>query len=158
LLQSGGREADVLSARCQGRRGAQDAIQLPCAAPIKCPSTPGSTQPQTDPCPADAAGQSLLRPVAAGSTAVTGRPLLASIWPVTPADSPPLVVADLGSGEGLLSELLARRAKRVIAVDNSEKMVTYGPAKLKKRAQELEFRLGTWRIRLWKAALLTWQS
>jgi ArsR family transcriptional regulator len=32
---------------------------------------------------------------------------------------PPLVIADLGSGEGLLSELLARRAKKVIAVDNS---------------------------------------
>src|SRR5688572_2880338 len=36
---------------------------------------------------------------------------------------PPLTIADLGSGEGLLSELLARRAKKVIAVDNSEKMV-----------------------------------
>src|SRR5450756_3076110 len=35
---------------------------------------------------------------------------------------PPLVVADLGAGEGLLSELLARRAKKVIAVDNSEKI------------------------------------
>jgi DNA-binding transcriptional ArsR family regulator len=34
---------------------------------------------------------------------------------------PPLVVADLGSGEGLLSELLARRSKKVIAVDNSER-------------------------------------
>jgi len=34
---------------------------------------------------------------------------------------PPLVVADLGAGEGLLSELLARRCKKVIAVDNSKK-------------------------------------
>ncbi len=34
---------------------------------------------------------------------------------------PPLVVADLGSGEGLIGELLARRCKKVIAVDNSEK-------------------------------------
>lgn len=34
---------------------------------------------------------------------------------------PPLVVADLGAGEGLLSELLARRCKKVIAVDNSER-------------------------------------
>ena len=42
---------------------------------------------------------------------------------------PPLVVADLGSGEGLLSELLARRAKKVIAVDNSEKMVAFGANK-----------------------------
>src|SRR4051812_48816223 len=39
---------------------------------------------------------------------------------------PPLVVADLGAGEGAVSQLLARRAKHVIAVDNSEKMVEYG--------------------------------
>src|SRR5262252_7706199 len=32
---------------------------------------------------------------------------------------PRLTVADLGAGEGLLSGLLARRCKRVIAVDNS---------------------------------------
>src|SRR5579871_2297365 len=56
---------------------------------------------------------------------------------------PPLVVADLGSGEGLLSELLARRAKKVIAVDNSEKMVTFGASKAKKNGlKNLEFRLG----------------
>jgi ArsR family transcriptional regulator len=56
---------------------------------------------------------------------------------------PPLVVADLGSGEGLLSELLARRAKKVIAVDNSEKMVTFGANKAKKnKIKNLEFRLG----------------
>ena len=39
---------------------------------------------------------------------------------------PPLVVADLGAGEGTFSQLLAQRAKKVIAVDNSEKMVEYG--------------------------------
>jgi ArsR family transcriptional regulator len=56
---------------------------------------------------------------------------------------PPLVVADLGSGEGLLGELLARRAKKVIAVDNSERMVTFGAAKAKKNGlKNLEFRLG----------------
>jgi ubiquinone/menaquinone biosynthesis C-methylase UbiE len=56
---------------------------------------------------------------------------------------PPLVIADLGSGEGLLSELLARRAKKVIAVDNSEKMVTFGANKAKKNGiKNLEFRLG----------------
>jgi ArsR family transcriptional regulator len=56
---------------------------------------------------------------------------------------PPLVVADLGSGEGLLSELLARRCKRVIAVDNSEKIVAFGTAKAKKNGlKNLEFRLG----------------
>jgi ubiquinone/menaquinone biosynthesis C-methylase UbiE/DNA-binding transcriptional ArsR family regulator len=56
---------------------------------------------------------------------------------------PPLVVADLGSGEGLLSELLARRCKKVIAVDNSEKIVAFGSAKAKKNGlRNLEFRLG----------------
>src|SRR3954469_23578505 len=56
---------------------------------------------------------------------------------------PPVVVADLGAGEGLLSELLARRAKKVIAVDNSEKIVAFGIAKAKKNGlKNLEFRLG----------------
>jgi ArsR family transcriptional regulator len=56
---------------------------------------------------------------------------------------PPLVVADLGAGEGLLSELLARRCKKVIAVDNSEKIVAFGVAKAKKNGlKNLEFRLG----------------
>ena len=39
---------------------------------------------------------------------------------------PPLVIADLGAGEGTLSQLLAQRAQRVIAVDNSENMVAFG--------------------------------
>src|SRR5438093_536137 len=56
---------------------------------------------------------------------------------------PPLIVADLGSGEGLLSELLARRCKKVIAVDNSDKIVAFGAAKAKKNGlKNLEFRLG----------------
>src|SRR2546423_8258489 len=56
---------------------------------------------------------------------------------------PPVVVADLGSGEGLLSELLARKAKKVIAVDNSEKIVAFGANKAKKNGlKNLEFRLG----------------
>src|SRR5580704_4661200 len=56
---------------------------------------------------------------------------------------PPLTVADLGSGEGLLSELLARRCKKVIAVDNSEKIVAFGKAKAKKNGlKNLEFRQG----------------
>ena len=56
---------------------------------------------------------------------------------------PPLTVADLGSGEGLLSELLARRCKRVIAVDNSERMVEFGARKARKNGlKNLEFRLG----------------
>jgi ArsR family transcriptional regulator len=56
---------------------------------------------------------------------------------------PPLVVADLGAGEGLLSELLARRCQEVIAVDNSEKIVEFGIAKAKRNGlKNLEFRLG----------------
>jgi ubiquinone/menaquinone biosynthesis C-methylase UbiE len=56
---------------------------------------------------------------------------------------PPLVVADLGSGEGLVSELLAHRARKVIAVDNSEKIVAFGAAKAKRNGiKNLEFRLG----------------
>jgi ArsR family transcriptional regulator len=56
---------------------------------------------------------------------------------------PPITVADLGSGEGLLSELLARRCAKVIAVDNSEKMVEFGAKKAKKNGlKNLEFRLG----------------
>jgi len=56
---------------------------------------------------------------------------------------PPLTVADLGSGEGLLSELLARRCKKVIAVDNSGKMVAFGANKARKNGlKNLEFRLG----------------
>lgn len=56
---------------------------------------------------------------------------------------PPLEVADLGSGEGLLAELLARRCRRVIAVDNSEKIVKFGAARARKNGiKNLEFRLG----------------
>jgi ubiquinone/menaquinone biosynthesis C-methylase UbiE len=56
---------------------------------------------------------------------------------------PPLDVADLGSGEGLVSELLALRARKVIAVDNSEKIVAFGAAKARKNGiKNLEFRLG----------------
>ena len=56
---------------------------------------------------------------------------------------PSITVADLGAGEGLLSELLARRCKKVIAVDNSEKIVAFGAQKAKKNGlKNLEFRLG----------------
>ena len=56
---------------------------------------------------------------------------------------PPLAVADLGSGEGLLAELLARSCQQVIAVDNSEKMVEFGARKARKNGlKNLEFRLG----------------
>ncbi len=56
---------------------------------------------------------------------------------------PPLVIADLGAGEGTLSQLLAQRAQRVIAVDNSEKMVSYGAELSRQHGfTNLEFRLG----------------
>src|SRR6476659_10061143 len=56
---------------------------------------------------------------------------------------PSITVADLGAGEGLLSELLARSCKKVIAVDNSEKIVAFGAAKAKKNGlKNLEFRQG----------------
>jgi ArsR family transcriptional regulator len=56
---------------------------------------------------------------------------------------PPLEIADLGAGEGTLSLLLAQRAKRVIAVDNSEKMVEYGRClSQRNEVQNLDYRLG----------------
>jgi ubiquinone/menaquinone biosynthesis C-methylase UbiE/DNA-binding MarR family transcriptional regulator len=56
---------------------------------------------------------------------------------------PPLVIADLGAGEGTVSQLLARRAKRVIAVDNSEKMVEFGSDLARAHGvKNLEYRLG----------------
>ncbi len=56
---------------------------------------------------------------------------------------PPQTVADLGAGEGTLSQLLAKTAKKVIAVDNSPKMVEFG-AKLATQHgfTNLEYRLG----------------
>ena len=56
---------------------------------------------------------------------------------------PPLTVADLGAGEGTLSQLLAKTAHKVIAVDNSPKMVEFGAQLAKKHGfKNLEYRLG----------------
>jgi len=56
---------------------------------------------------------------------------------------PPMVIADLGAGEGTFSQLLAQRAELVIAVDNSEKMVEFGSRVAKENGYEnLEYRLG----------------
>jgi ArsR family transcriptional regulator len=40
--------------------------------------------------------------------------------------TPKIKIADLGAGEGLISQLLARRAEEVVCVDNSPKMVEFG--------------------------------
>src|SRR5438477_12142304 len=56
---------------------------------------------------------------------------------------PPLTVADLGAGEGTLSQLLAKNARKVIAIDNSPKMVEFGGRLAKKHGiKNLEYRLG----------------
>jgi SAM-dependent methyltransferase len=56
---------------------------------------------------------------------------------------PPLEIADLGAGEATISLLLAQRAKRVVAVDNAEKMVAYGRDLAgKNKVKNLEYRLG----------------
>jgi ubiquinone/menaquinone biosynthesis C-methylase UbiE/DNA-binding transcriptional ArsR family regulator len=56
---------------------------------------------------------------------------------------PPLTVADLGAGEGTLSQLLAKTAQKVIAVDNSPKMVEFGSRLAKEHGfVNLEYRLG----------------
>jgi ubiquinone/menaquinone biosynthesis C-methylase UbiE len=56
---------------------------------------------------------------------------------------PPMIIADLGAGEGTFSQFLAQRATRVIAVDNSEKMVEYGAGLARTHGiANLEYRLG----------------
>jgi len=53
------------------------------------------------------------------------------------------IVADLGAGEGTLSQLLAQRAEKVIAVDLSPKMVEFGQALAAQHGlANLEYRLG----------------
>lgn len=53
------------------------------------------------------------------------------------------VVADLGAGEGTLSQLLAQRAEKVIAIDLSPKMVEFGRALAEKHnLPNLEYRIG----------------
>ena len=56
---------------------------------------------------------------------------------------PPLDIADLGAGEATLALLLAQRARRVIAVDNSAKMVEFGRGLAERNGVEnLEYRRG----------------
>lgn len=56
---------------------------------------------------------------------------------------PPMVIADLGAGEGVLSMLLAQRGNTVIAVDNSERMVELGSEAARRQdVRGLEYRKG----------------
>jgi ArsR family transcriptional regulator len=56
---------------------------------------------------------------------------------------PPLVIADLGAGEGVFAMLLAERATRVIAVDSSAKMIEVAREQaLRHGVANLEYRLG----------------
>lgn len=56
---------------------------------------------------------------------------------------PPVVIADLGAGDGTFAMLLARSAKRVIAVDSSPKMLEFGLDQAQKNGiRNIEFRLG----------------
>jgi ArsR family transcriptional regulator len=56
---------------------------------------------------------------------------------------PPLTVADLGAGEGTLSQLLAKKARKVIAIDNAPRMVEFGSKLARKHGfKNLEYRLG----------------
>jgi ubiquinone/menaquinone biosynthesis C-methylase UbiE/biotin operon repressor len=56
---------------------------------------------------------------------------------------PPMTIADLGAGEGTLAQFLAGNARRVIAIDNSEKMVEFGSELVRKHGfDNIEYRLG----------------
>jgi ArsR family transcriptional regulator len=56
---------------------------------------------------------------------------------------PPMVIADLGAGEGAFALLLAQRAKKVIAVDNSAKMIEVAREQaMRHGVKNVEYRLG----------------
>lgn len=57
--------------------------------------------------------------------------------------TPPVVVADLGAGEGLIGQLLARRAREVICIDNAPRMVEVGTELARKnKLANLSYKLG----------------
>ncbi|MEK9772393.1 MAG: metalloregulator ArsR/SmtB family transcription factor [Opitutae bacterium] len=56
---------------------------------------------------------------------------------------PPITIVDLGAGEGMISQLLADRAKKVICVDSSKSMVRLGTDLAKRKGlSNLEYKLG----------------
>jgi ArsR family transcriptional regulator len=57
--------------------------------------------------------------------------------------TPAIVIADLGAGEGLISQLLAHRAKQVWCIDNSPRMVEVGTELARRNALgNLSYKLG----------------
>jgi ubiquinone/menaquinone biosynthesis C-methylase UbiE/DNA-binding transcriptional ArsR family regulator len=57
--------------------------------------------------------------------------------------TPPIEIADLGAGEGLLSQLLAVRARQVWCIDNSPRMVEVGTELAQKNGlANLSYKLG----------------
>jgi ubiquinone/menaquinone biosynthesis C-methylase UbiE len=77
-----------------------------------------------------------------GRSYVPGRSWQALAHALIPLLQPQTIV-DLGAGEGTLSQLLAKNARKVIAIDNSEKMVEFGSQLARKHGfKNLEYRLG----------------
>jgi ubiquinone/menaquinone biosynthesis C-methylase UbiE/biotin operon repressor len=77
-----------------------------------------------------------------GRSYVPGRSWKALAHALIPLLSPQVIV-DLGAGEGTLSQLLARNARKVIAIDNAPKMVKFGSQLARKHGiKNLEYRLG----------------
>ena len=57
--------------------------------------------------------------------------------------TPKIKMVDLGAGEGLISQLLARWAEEIVCVDNSPKMVEFGSELAKKNGfTNLRYKLG----------------
>jgi ArsR family transcriptional regulator len=57
--------------------------------------------------------------------------------------TPPIDIADLGAGEGLLSQLLASRARQIWCIDNSPRMVEVGTELARKNGlANLTYKLG----------------
>jgi ubiquinone/menaquinone biosynthesis C-methylase UbiE/DNA-binding transcriptional ArsR family regulator len=57
--------------------------------------------------------------------------------------TPALSIADLGAGEGLISQMLARRAEKVYCIDNSPRMVEFGTdLAAKNQLPNLVYKLG----------------
>jgi ubiquinone/menaquinone biosynthesis C-methylase UbiE/DNA-binding HxlR family transcriptional regulator len=56
---------------------------------------------------------------------------------------PPLIIADLGAGDGAFALLLAQRARQVIAVDSSARMLEFGREQaIRNGIGNVDFRLG----------------